>query len=91
MRGITRLGGAAIYWPEPETEDDAGKGDKWVGREMRRLMQVRVYTPVAQNPEGGRIRDRRFVTKPLFGSGFPPELPPVPRCQRDVVPPCNGI
>lgn len=81
-----------ICWPQPETEDDTGKGGKKVGREMRRLMQVRLLIP----PLSKARKVNGYATEILSRSchleaPFSPEPPPVPRCQRDVVPPCNGI
>jgi len=81
-----------ICWPQPEAGDDAGNSDKKVGREMRRLMQVRLLIPLLFKTRKVDKHATEILSRNChLETALPPEPPPVPRCQRDVVPPRNGI
>ena len=69
-----------ICRPQGETEEDAGKDDKKVDKDMRRLMQVRSLKSLL--PVTGKVDERPIEILPRschLETTFPPQPPSIPR------------
>jgi len=81
-----------ICWPQGEAENYAGKSNLRVDRGVRKLKQVRLLIPLLSQTQKVDEHGIEILSRSShLEAAFPPKPPPVPRCQRDPVPPCHGI